>query len=107
MFRFFSKFRFFILVVFAFLFASCATNQNPQKSKTYQVTILSPLIKINDVGFLHIYNKKQILEIYNSGLNTANIKISEKICVNSACFDKKEFNQKFFLDTHYDGIFSD
>ncbi|WXG61205.1 hypothetical protein VB002_07355 [Campylobacter concisus] len=54
------------------------------------------MIKINDVGFFHIYKNDLNLQIYSSGVNTANINIKDKICVNSACFKKTEFNEKFF-----------
>lgn len=98
----------FLLALFlAILFAGCATTQTPIKSTTYNVTLRSAMIKINDVGFLHEYKNSKNLQIYNSGVNTANIKIGEKICVNRVCFSKSEFNQKFFGKPHYDDIFID
>ncbi|WP_249932558.1 hypothetical protein [Campylobacter mucosalis] len=99
--------RYIFLTLFSLLaILGCGVNV-PQQSKTYQVTILSPMIKINDIGFLHEYKNSINLQIYNSGVNTANIKIADKICINSVCFSKSEFNQKFFLDEHYDEIFKD
>ena len=98
-----SKFTF--LIGAAALILGCA-NTPPTASKTVQVTILSPMMKINDVGFLHVYKKGLNLQIYSSGLNTANIKISGQICVNRGCFAPSEFNKKFFLAEHYDEILS-
>jgi len=99
-----SKFTF--LIGAAALILGCA-NTPPTASKTVQVTILSPMMKINDVGFLHVYKKGLNLQIYSSGLNTANIKISGQICVNRGCFAPSEVNKKFFLAEHYDEILSD
>ncbi|MCD8212743.1 MAG: hypothetical protein LUC34_01595 [Campylobacter sp.] len=90
-----------------FIFLGCFEKTPPQKSQTFQVTIVSPLIKINDVGFLHIYKSGLNLQIYSSGVNTANIKIDNDICINRACFSKLDFNEKFFLRSHYDTIFED
>lgn len=95
------------IIIILFFLTGCAFSSKPQKSKTYQTTILSPILKINDVGFLHEYKNSINLQIYSSGINSANIKIGEKICINTACFNKKDFNEKFFLNSHYNDIFSD
>ncbi|WP_169779407.1 hypothetical protein [Campylobacter curvus] len=94
-------------IVAAFILLGCVKNEPPQRSQTFQVTIFSPLIKINDVGFLHSYKNGLNLQIYSSGVNTADIKIDDEICVNRACFSKTEFNEKFFLRPHYETIFQD
>ncbi len=65
------------------------------------------MIKINDVGFFHTYKNDLNLQIYSSGVNTANINIKDKICVNGACFKKTEFNEKFFLAPHYESLFEE
>ena len=94
-------------LVAAFILLGCVKNEPPQRSQTFQVTIFSPLIKINDVGFLHSYKNGLNLQIYSSGVNTANINIRDKICINSACFNKTEFNEKFFLAPHYESLFEE
>lgn len=89
------------------LFLGCQRAQL-ERSQTLQVTIISPMIKINDVGFLHTYKNGLNLQIYNSGVNTANLKSdSEHVCVGHGCFERTEFNEKFFLSAHYERIFDD
>lgn len=97
----------YLFLLATILFAGCMANIAPQSSKSYQITIVSAMIKINDVGFLHEYKNSINLQIYSSGINSANIKVSDKICVNRVCFSKKEFNEKFFKNGHYDEIFAD
>ena len=90
-----------------FIFTGCVATKTPQNSQAFQVTLFSPMIKINDVGFFHKYKNELNLQIYSSGVNTANINIRDKICINSACFNKTEFNEKFFLAPHYESLFEE
>lgn len=96
---------FFVSLVF--MIFGCASLTSSKISNSFQVTILSPAIKINDVGFLHKSKNSLNLQIYSSGINTLNIKISDKICINQVCYEKLEFNKKFFANEHYDEIFSE
>ncbi|WP_228026626.1 MULTISPECIES: hypothetical protein [Campylobacter] len=98
--------KFLFLSIFCIVFFGCAT-LNPQRSDALQVTIISPMLKINDTGFLHAYKNSLNLQIYSIGVNSANIKINSQICVNRACYDKLEFNRKFFLQEHYENFLSD
>ena len=90
-------------IFFILFFYGCTTI--PKSSNSFMVTIFSPAIKINDVGFLHKDNQSTNLQIYSSGVNTVNIKISNKICINSVCYKKDEFNEKFLGTLYYDEIF--
>ncbi|QKG28488.1 putative lipoprotein [Campylobacter sp. RM16187] len=90
-----------------FILTSCAGLQTKRVSNTFAITILSPIIKINDVGFLHKSSNSLNLQIYSSGVNLANIKISDRICVSAVCYEKKEFNKIFFLNEHYDEFFKE
>ncbi|MDO5045606.1 hypothetical protein [Campylobacter sp.] len=94
--------------VLAVLFlSSCAGLNAPKVSNGFQITILSPAIKINDVGFLHKSKNSLNLQIYSSGVNTLNIKIGDRICTNQVCYEKREFNRKFLANEHYDELFSE
>ena len=96
-----------LILLFALFFTGCVATKTPQSSQAFQVTLFSPMVKINDVGFFHEYKNELNLQIYSSGVNTANIRIKDKICVNGACFSKSEFNEKFFLAPHYESIFEE
>ena len=102
------KFAKLALIVLACLtFTGCAALQSQKSSDKFTVTILTPQLKINDVGFLHKSRDQLNLQIYSSGVNTVNLKISDQICMNGACFEKKEFNKKIFLDERYDDFFAE
>lgn len=88
-----------------FIFSGCANLQISKVSNTFAITILSPIIKINDVGFLHKTSNSLNLQIYSSAVNLANIKISDQICISAVCYEKKDFNKIFFLNEHYDEFF--
>lgn len=99
--------RTYIFLVFMLFLSGCAFVKTPKDTKSLNVAILSPMIKISDIGFLHSYKNELNLQIYNSAISVANIKISKNICINRVCFSKLEFNHKFFNSEHYDEILSD
>ena len=102
------KFAKFALAVVACLaFDGRTALQSQKTSDKFIVTILTPPLKINDVGFLHKSANQLNLQIYSSGVNTVNLKINDKICMNGVCFEKKEFNKKFFLEERYDDFFAE
>ncbi len=71
------------------------------------VLISSPAIKINDVAFLKRENQTLNLEVYNLGQAFFKLKIKDKICLNTVCYDKKVFNQKFLKNEYYEDILND
>lgn len=94
----------FIFVLF--FLSACAT---PQVQKTRPVTLLikSPLLKINDAGFIHETNNLTDIQIYSSGKNVLDLKIARRICINGVCEDKIAFNEKFFAHAYYDDLLLD
>lgn len=98
--------RFLCIVLVALISGGCVTNTK-KSSNSFMITIFSPVVKINDVGFLHKSENFVNLQIYSSGVNTLNLKISDKICINRACYAKTEFNDKFFGAAHYDDFFKE
>lgn len=96
----------FAVLPLIFLFFGCVL-KTPQSSKGYHVTLISPMIKISDFGFMHEYKNDISLQIYNLGVSVAQIKISDKICINRGCFSKSDFNAKFFKQPYYDDILED
>ncbi|WP_432264845.1 hypothetical protein [Campylobacter gastrosuis] len=96
----------FLFLPLFFLLFGCSL-KSPQSSKGYHVTLVSPMIKISDFGFMHEYKNDISLQIYNLALIVAEIKISNNICINRGCFSKSDFNAKFFKQPYYDEILSD
>ncbi|MCI6989011.1 MAG: hypothetical protein MR902_05495 [Campylobacter sp.] len=91
------------IVVFAILFAGCV-QKTPQSSTGLKFTIISPMVKISDMGFLHRYKNEINLQIYSSGVSVLNLYLKEKVCMNGACDDEMVFNSKFFKREHYRGF---
>lgn len=102
---------FYVLLSFVLGLLLCACSVSKatfSHSKAVFVTLNSPQVKFADAGFLY-QNKEGIkLEIYNLAqpLFTLDIRQS-KVCVNSYCTSKANFNQKFFQNAHYDELIND
>lgn len=89
-----------------FLFAGCALKA-PVLTKAVYFTINSPLVKLNDAGFVRFNGENIIAEIYNSGVSVLKISIKKQICLNFICKNKLKFNEMFFKSKHYDELLSD
>jgi len=98
----------FILFAALGFFAGCAISPEVSASKAVNFTVISPLLKLNDAGFIHKKGASTLLQVYSSGVNLAEIDIKDgQICLNTACDDEPIFNQKFFKNAHYNGLFAD
>lgn len=96
-----------VFLLLALFFVSCADKQ-PVQTSPVNFTIISPIIRINDAGFIHRYAYNTDIDVYSSGVSIAKIDIKpNQICLNRACDDEAVFNQKFFKDRHYNGLFAD
>lgn len=105
-------FRAFALSFFALFFISCASKNPAQNSEQYeskavQMLIISPLVRINDAGFIHFNKNALKVQIYSAGAGLFELKIAEKICINSTCYAPKDFNVKFLGDIYYENILAD
>ncbi|EAI3763559.1 hypothetical protein XJ74_04420 [Campylobacter coli] len=97
-----------IFIFFLLLFFSaCALKNQEYPSQKMKVVFNTPAIKINDFGFLKKENKALNLEVYKLGQAFFKLKIREDICLNSVCYSKTVFNQKFFKNTYYEDILKD
>lgn len=97
-----------IFIFFLLLFFSaCALKNQEYPSQKMKVVFNTPAIKINDFGFLKKENKALNLEVYKLGQAFFKLKIGEDICLNSVCYSKTVFNQKFFKNTYYEDILKD
>lgn len=94
----------FFLILF---FSACALKNRDYSSQKMKVVFSTPTIKINDFGFLKKENKALNLEVYKLGQAFFKLKIREDICLNSVCYSKMVFNQKFFKNAYYEDILKD
>lgn len=105
-------FRAFAIIAFSLFFASCAQKNPTQsssqnESKAVQMLIISPLVRINDAGFIHFSKNNAKVQIYSAGAGLFELKIAEKICINSTCYAPKDFNVKFLGEVYYENILAD
>ncbi|ASM40351.1 hypothetical protein CSPB12327_00755 [Campylobacter sp. RM12327] len=96
-----------LTIIVVLFFTACSIKNTPQSSSSVFFTINSPNLKISDAGFIHYYNNYTTLQIYNSGVSILKLDIKDKICINSACSNKIDFNKKYLLESHYDSFLND
>lgn len=100
----------FLSIVFVVFFSSCASKyERYSKSSAVFVTFKFPSLnfKFSDSGFLYLNEKRLRLELYKFGQTVFFVEINDKICTNYACYDKKLFNQRWFLNAYYDDLLED
>lgn len=94
----------FLIVLF---FSACVIKNTHFNSQSVLLSVSSNSMRFSEAGFLKQDSKTLDLEIYKLGQAFFELKIRDKICLNSACYDKKNFNEKFFQNTYYDDILKD
>ncbi len=103
--------RAFLALFLALFLNSCASkNENFASQSTSQsvlVLISTKDLKINDAGFLKQKKGEMSLEIYKFAKPFFELKISDKICLNSICYNQKDFNKKFLKNAYYEGFLED
>lgn len=88
------------------LLAGCV-HKAPRETKPLNFIVISPLIKLNDAGFIHNFKDTKQIDLYSSGISLAKITIKkDQICLNNACDNELIFNKKFFAHTHHNGFFA-
>lgn len=97
----------FLFLSFLFFFSACTLKNQNYSSQSMMVLFNTPMVKINDAGFLKKESKVLNLEIYKLGQAFFELKIRDNICLNAVCYDKKTFNQKIFKNKYYDDILKD
>ncbi|ECQ7377327.1 hypothetical protein F0F11_04560 [Campylobacter coli] len=96
-----------LALCFIFFLCACSVKNQNFSSQSLMVLIASPMIKINDAAFLKKENNALNLEVYKLGQAFFKLKIREDICLNSVCYSKMVFNQKFFKNAYYEDILKD
>lgn len=97
----------FWLILCGVMLTSCATKNQSLKQNTstsLQVLIKSPLLRINDAAFIHSDKNGILIQIYNLAQPILKLELKNKICVNSVCYERSNFNKKFFGYEYYERL---
>jgi len=96
-----------LLIACLSLFIAACAFKKPEKSEAVSLIINAAPIKLSAEGFLYESKNLTGLEAYSLAKAIFALKITDKICLNQACYDKKSFNERFFKVSHYDDFLSD
>ena len=83
------------------LFSGCSVKQPITLSQPYLITIKTPQMALSDTGFLNQGKGYTQLQIFNAGSVLFNLEINDTICLDGTCFEKEDFNRRFFGTEHY------
>ena len=93
-----------LLLCAILMLAGCAKIA-PQKTNAVNFTVVSPLTRTSDAGFMRKFKNQTEVQIYASGISVLSLVLKgDKICMNGACDDELVFNKKFFGTEHYRGL---
>ena len=94
-----------ILLLCAILMLAGCAKIAPQKTNAVNFTVISPLTRTSDAGFMRKFKNQTEVQIYASGISVLSLVLKDdKICMNGACDDELVFNKKFFGAEHYRGL---
>ena len=94
-----------ILLLCAILMLAGCAKIAPQKTNAVNFTVVSPLTRTSDAGFMRKFKNQTEVQIYASGISVLSLVLKDdKICMNGACDDELVFNKKFFGAEHYRGL---
>lgn len=97
-----------VLFIFTLIFISgCTIKPEVKESQSAQLLIKTPIIKISDFALIKTHSSSKRVYVLNAGQKVLDILISDKICLNGPCFEKLNFNNRFFQRTHYENIFEE
>ena len=96
-----------IMFVLSIIVCGCSVNHNIRISEPYLITIKTPQIAFSDTGFLNQGDNYTQLQIFSAGSAVLNLEMSESVCLDGSCLDKKAFNKRFFGTEHYADILND
>jgi hypothetical protein len=89
-------------------FSACSVKeQTIETSQPIKLIIKTPFIKISGIGFYKKGGKYANLQIFSGGVAVLDYKSAGNICINDKCMTRGIFNEKLFLQTHYDELIDD
>ncbi len=87
-------------MIIILLFSGCSYKRDILKSQSYLITIKMKSVAFSDLGFLNYGKNYTNLQLFSAGNPVLELKIGKNICINSHCFSKTGFNERF-LSNHY------
>ena len=89
------------------LLSGCSVKQSIMLSQPYLITIKTPQMALSDTGFLNQGKAYTQLQIFNAGSVLFNLEMGDTICLDGRCFEKEDFNRRFFGTEHYATLMED
>lgn len=96
-----------ILLALVLGISGCSIKQEITSSTPYLVTIKTHEIGLLDTGFLNKGNHYTQLQIFSAGTVLFNLEMQDTMCLDGKCFDKLDFNKRFFGTEHYAELMQD
>jgi len=94
--------RYFLTCIIIFIFIGCAPKIQYTSSQAFFIVIKNSKIAIADVGFIKKNKDNLNLQIFSASTPIFELIVSDDICIDSLCMDKKSFNAEFFEKVHYE-----
>ena len=76
--------------------------KQPTLKKSVVVTIKSPKLKFNDIGYLVIDGDHIKLQLYSAGESIEEFEIDHLVCTQAGCMSKSSFNEEYLSATYED-----
>ncbi len=94
------------LLLSLLLFAGCVTKQLSYK-ESWVVTIKSPKLKFNDIGYI-LHNGNSVeLQLYEAGNTVERFSVNHLVCTDSGCMPKSSFNAEYLSSAYDDDLLKD
>lgn len=87
--------------------SGCSVKQTIQTSTPYLITIKTQEIALLDTGFLNRAKHYTQLQIFSAGNVLFNLEMQDTMCLDGKCFDKLDFNKRFFGAEYYAELMQD
>jgi len=95
--------RFLIVLSVFFFFVACSTKEYVSKEAQI-VTIKSPKLKFNDIGYV-LHNGQSVeLQLYSAGTTVEDITINHLVCIEAGCMSKSAFNEEYLSAAYEDDL---
>ena len=76
--------------------------KQPTLKESVVVTIKSPKLKFNDIGYLLIEGERLKLQLYSVGKCVEEFEINHLVCTQAGCMSKSAFNQEYLSGAYED-----
>jgi hypothetical protein len=89
-------------------FSACSVKeQNIETSQPVKLLVKTPSLKLSGIGFYKRGGKYANLQIFSGGVAVLDYKSAGNICINDKCMTRGIFNEKLFLQPHYNELIDD